>query len=67
MSSYKTLDTYNTEGISKTPKNYQSAYVKPKKISEKFGAFSISAAVRPPYNEGRYNQCYKYPKTAGVS
>ena len=53
MSSYKTIENYTTPSTSKTPKSYQhllknyDKYTKYTNTKEKFGAFSISAAVRP--------------------
>ena len=47
-----------------TLKNYEQH--KPTQ-KEKFGGFSISAAVRRPYHPSRDNKDYKQPKYIGVS
>lgn len=49
------------------PYNVMPVKPKPKQIKEKFGAFSISGAVYPPYSPGRSDPNYKQPKLMGVN
>ena len=78
--SYKSLCTYSTPGVSKTPKYYQhltpvnctqlpvkTLQSQTSNCKEKFGSFSIRAAVRPPYNIGYTDKCYKAPTVPGVN
>lgn len=36
-------------------------------VREGFGSFSLTAAVRPPYNQSRDDPNYKFKKVDGVT
>jgi hypothetical protein len=70
---YPTFETY--KGVCPSgyhhhpgnPKSNSKGCMKNSDMKEKFGGFSLSAAVRRPFNQSRWDPNYKEPVVAGVN